>query len=557
MFNRLKLISSILFIGSCFTAKGSQVVVLDSDSQKLANTHQLLKVIRSDRSDRLELVKMLLNKPLNLNFEHPSSNFTPLRAAIATNQLDIAELLLEAGAVAHTGKEELSPLGTAAAYGHTPFISLLIKHEAQVNFIDASGCTPVAIAVEQRREECLRALLQSGGTTTSLFPDGHTLLGKAAGHNYGKIVTILLEHGADAALTDANDHVPFGIAAGFGHLNLLRVLRDKGADPRRTNPRGSTAAHMAAYHGRVKCLELLGEWAPEIINAQDYIGRTPFCWAVMQNKQDVIQYLLDKGVDLTVTFVNGESILCWVKREYAEVYKTVQKRQKKSAPQPKKVKKKRKQGDKKTYNQRKQDPSVTDHKNIPHTISEPAKEEALLDPAARAQELNNALVSTSDGSCVLSDDGKTITFGYKDLQRIPTDSIYCLRKNIAALGPKNLYHGRVLEKRTQFLQGARDADTILHTQPEALERMHGHCIIGKFIDKKGRAIVNKLFLGKKLLNNEWVEGAYILGFARIAGEIMCYHSFFKRKAFADIVRDLEIGKEDQALFEAVLVDIDN
>ena len=106
-----------------------------------------------------------------------------------------------------------------------------------------------------------------------------------------------------------------------------------------------------------------------------------------------------------------------------------------------------------------------------------------------------------------------------------------------------------------FFEGDYNNDVLLHTQPEALERMHGHCIAGAFVDSKGRRITNKLFLGRKLINGEWLEGLYTLGFIRIGEELTCYHSFFKQKDFAAAIQEIRIDPENLAELEKILAEI--
>lgn len=133
--------------------------------------------------------------------------------------------------------------------------------------------------------------------------------------------------------------------------------------------------------------------------------------------------------------------------------------------------------------------------------------------------------------------------------------IYCLLENAAALGPRLVYHDRVLRARHKFLKGDCSEDTILHAQPEALERMHGHAIPSHFIDAQGRRISNKLLFGKKMINGQWIEGVYMLGFTTIGGQLTCYHSFFKAKPFAEAIKNMEIAPADLAELQRALSEI--
>ncbi len=374
------------------------------------------------------------------------------------------------------------------------------------------------------------------------------------------ILTILLEEKiVDRETPNEHGVFPLGVAAGNNRLEAMRLLHAHGARTTQCNGRGSTAAHVAAFHGRIKALDLLLTWAPELLNAQDYIGRTPFFWATVQKQYEAAKHLIEEGADLTLTFINGQSTLNWLKSENAELYEIHENHKRKQQAIAKlvteKKKKKKKNRSGKTFNQRAGENSVakemTQHKELEEDAPIRGDVEPI-DPIARAAKLNDLLVHTDDGSKVLSDDGKAIEFGYKHMQYVPTDLILCLRTNVAPSGPRLVYHERVSQVRQEFIAGAKDDFTIEHTQPEALERMHGHCILGMYTDKKGRKIRTKILFGKKLIHGEWIEGFYTLGFSYIRGEYMCFHSFFVRKKFEDAMRNIEIDEDEREHLEAIL-----
>jgi ankyrin repeat protein len=529
----------------------------NSDSEKRANTGKLLDVIGADAPTRVTQIKQLLRLPIDLDYFDPEYKATPLIAAIAKKQLDTALLLLQAGATTRTDPSQPSPLGCVAAYGHTEFVEPLLQFGAPLDGIDATGCTPLAIAAEQDRVLCLLELLKHGAKTDFIYPDGLTLLGKAAQNGLIRIGKALLQSRVNVHALDEHEYTALKYAAGNGHIDFAKLLLSFNADIRNRNKRGSTIAHVCAFHGRVKMLELISQHFPEALSAEDYVGRTPFFWAAIQGKMDVISFLLDKDINVNTTFIDGSTLFTWLQSDpkYAPIYKLC--KSKKKAPTQKTTTKKKtkKKASGKTYNQRRDiKPEESPLQVIKTEPQLTMPKEKKTSHQERANELNNLLVGSSDGSYVILDDGQTIIFGYKHLREQQTDLIYRLRGVHISGGPRLIYHSRVADKRKGFLEGARDEDTILHTQPEALERMHGHAFLIRYTDSKGRSILNKILLGKKLINNQWVEGMYMLGFTNMQGELTCYHSFFKQQPFHVSLAQLDetIAAADKELFMNIL-----
>ncbi len=64
-------------------------------------------------------------------------------------------------------------------------------------------------------------------------------------------------------------------------------------------------------------------------------------------------------------------------------------------------------------------------------------------------------------------------------------------QNVSPLGPRGACHSRVALCQPRYSEGARDNDTLLHTTPEALDRMYGHCIMTTYTDKKEEDFIMK------------------------------------------------------------------
>lgn len=56
----------------------------------------------------------------------------------------------------------LTALMWASAYGQVPMVQLLLKHEAQVDFVGEEGETPLLLAAAGGHHEVVRVLLTEG-----------------------------------------------------------------------------------------------------------------------------------------------------------------------------------------------------------------------------------------------------------------------------------------------------------------------------------------------------------------------------------------------------------
>ena len=116
---------------------------LNHRSQSEGNTALVVAVSACDT----ERVRILLE--LGANTELARQNgITPLHFAVHEGLMDIARLLLEAGAPVNLkgGSAESPPLHLAAASGDVAMIDLLLAHGADTSISDVNGYTPAEVA---------------------------------------------------------------------------------------------------------------------------------------------------------------------------------------------------------------------------------------------------------------------------------------------------------------------------------------------------------------------------------------------------------------------------
>lgn len=168
-------------------------------------------------------LRLFIKYGADLNIKNGSGE-TPLRLTIEHNNVDIAALLLEAGADVNNyikddsgyTHQELQIGDTALMEGvrwyelrhDTSLIKILLAHGADVNFRNEP---PDDLVCDARKDgPCPWA--------------GQTVLTRAARDGYYPVVKLLLEHGADPALTTFDGLAPAALARSNGYLEIAAMI---------------------------------------------------------------------------------------------------------------------------------------------------------------------------------------------------------------------------------------------------------------------------------------------------------------------------------------------
>jgi ankyrin repeat protein len=91
----------------------------------------------------LDIAKLLINKGANINAQDHMFHMTPLMRALSNNKDKLADLLIQKGANVNIhDREQESPLQLAVQYHYKEIAIHLIQHGAQVNAKNDHGATP-------------------------------------------------------------------------------------------------------------------------------------------------------------------------------------------------------------------------------------------------------------------------------------------------------------------------------------------------------------------------------------------------------------------------------
>ena len=270
----------------------------------------------------------------------PDEHWTPLARAAFCGSLKQVERLIGEGACvdALTRQNGHSVLQIAACHGHVAVVETLLRHGADVSWLDGLATTALAYAAARGHVGVVLRLLREGPWIDAYDGDDWTSLHLAAHAGHLEVMRVLVEHGANLEATARFGRTPLAtaaaadqwagvelllelgarleppqgvgpsalcVAAHAGHAGLVRVLLDLGADPNYRGEEGRTALHesLTGEDDRVVSPQDLADLALVLLasgadpNVGDQLGWTPLMEAAMRGQGATFDVLLAGGAD--------------------------------------------------------------------------------------------------------------------------------------------------------------------------------------------------------------------------------------------------------------------
>ena len=181
---------------------------------------------------------------------------TPLSAAFANREFDVARTLLQHGAdVNAPGMTGFSPLHAASFGGDHDAVQLLLEYEADVNItVDDDGSkwpTPLGFAAFRGEVEVCRLLVKHGAHINSLNDNTVSALHTASQGGHPDVVKFLLDCGAALDPLDDDGLTPLAIASQYGHADIVHILIKSGAAVNSCDDSRSTPLNEASKRGHL------------------------------------------------------------------------------------------------------------------------------------------------------------------------------------------------------------------------------------------------------------------------------------------------------------------
>jgi ankyrin repeat protein len=173
----------------------------------------------------LNLINDLIALGANLDWQDKDNyNYTPLHLAIREESVEIARMLIDAGAdldVQDTWGSK-TPLHDAALWRRIEIARMLIDAGASVDVQDNDGWTPLHWAARYGQVEIVKMLIDAGADVNVQNENGFTPLHWAAIKGNEEIAQMLIDAGARKDIPNNRGKLPYDLTTNQELQNLLK-----------------------------------------------------------------------------------------------------------------------------------------------------------------------------------------------------------------------------------------------------------------------------------------------------------------------------------------------
>ncbi len=228
-----------------------------------------------------DVIQQMLALGANVNAQN-NNGWTPLYFLLMNNApLEKIKLILEKGpdlSLQFEGQLQTVLHLIAQQKFDLSIVQAIIAKSTSLEFRTINQETPLAIAIQHGNIEVAQALMDCGANIEARDYAGNTSLLRAVIFNQPKMIELLLLRNANSSAFSANFN-------------------------------GGTALHITSYMGNTAIAEQLLKKNPNLLESLDRNGLTPFLVAVCNDKQESIQFLIEKKCNIAARSFTKEGAL--------------------------------------------------------------------------------------------------------------------------------------------------------------------------------------------------------------------------------------------------------
>ncbi|XP_067661991.1 ankyrin-3-like [Haliotis asinina] len=261
---------------------------------------------------RLEVVKYIIaQNTVDINYRGLRKKTAAMIAAESGHK-EVVELLVENGADLSLAYDTGSNiLHSACSRGRLEVVKYILSQNiVDINCRGWMKKTPVMTAAECGHEDVVELLVENGADLSLACSTSNNILHLACSKGYVEVLKyVLSQNTVDINSRGRSKKTPAMIAAECGHEKVVELLMEKGANLSLTCDTGSNILHLACSKGRLEVLKYILSQNIVDINSRGRSKKTPAMIAAECGHEKVVELLMEKGANLSLTCDTGSNIL--------------------------------------------------------------------------------------------------------------------------------------------------------------------------------------------------------------------------------------------------------